>query len=75
MTMDTPRKEKPSQSRPTSRSAAAHVTRRATPAARPSRSTGTGGSIRTCIPALRGRGGYQEPAEAEPDSHIVRGED
>ncbi|GHH86768.1 hypothetical protein GCM10018793_59970 [Streptomyces sulfonofaciens] len=33
------------------------------------------GGVRTCIPALRGRGGYQEPAEADPDSHIVRGED
>jgi hypothetical protein len=33
------------------------------------------GTVRTCIPALGGRGGYREPAEPGPEPHIVRGED
>ena len=33
------------------------------------------GAVRTCVPARDGQSGYREPAEADPDSHIVRGED
>lgn len=45
------------------------------PSAAGQRARRADGGIRTCVPALHGRSGYQEPAEAGPEPNIVRGED
>jgi hypothetical protein len=46
------------------------------PAGRTPGARRTRGTVRTCIPARSGQGGYREPADSEDtDAHIVRGED